>query len=157
MHHVHVHLHLLRWCVDLPCMVHSAMRTCVHVAACDVVAGGWPSVVSSEWSPYPSCFECECVRDKGKWSPWQVLPYSKTCQGDHSDKAITCPRRPLKPGPRDAISSQMNLDKETTLWLRPPFEGPLSGRLRQVSLYEIGKLCDPQHRVVTPLPDTAPT
>ena len=39
--------------------------------------------------------------------------YSKTCQGDHSDKATTCPRRPLQPGPRDAISGQMTLDKET--------------------------------------------
>ena len=23
-----------------------------------------------EWSPYPRCFECECVRDKEKWLPW---------------------------------------------------------------------------------------
>ena len=38
----------------------------------------------------------------------------KTCQGDHSNKATTCPRRPLKLGSRNAISSQMTLDKETT-------------------------------------------
>ena len=31
-----------------------------------------------------------------------------------SDKVTTWPRRPLQPGPRDAISSQMTLDKETT-------------------------------------------
>ena len=58
------------------------------------------------------------------------------CQGNHSDKATTCPRRPLQPGQRDAISSQLTLDKATTWRQRPRFEGPLSsGRLTQVSLY----------------------
>ena len=40
------------------------------LALCNAVAGGWSSVALSEWSPYPGCFECECVRDKEKWSPW---------------------------------------------------------------------------------------
>ena len=46
---------------------------CIHLhvlALCKAVAGGWSSVALSEWSPYPSCFECECVRDKEKWSPY---------------------------------------------------------------------------------------
>ena len=42
----------------------------LHVARCNAVAGGRSSVTLSEWSPYPSCFECECVREKEKWSPW---------------------------------------------------------------------------------------
>ena len=43
----------------------------VHVLAlCNALAGGRSSVALSERSPYPSCFECECVRDKEKWSPW---------------------------------------------------------------------------------------
>ena len=61
---------------------------------------------------------------------------SSSCYSDHSDKATICPRRPLQPGPRDAMSSQMTLDMETTWLQRPHFEGPLSGLLRQVSLYE---------------------
>ena len=54
----------------------------------------------------------------------------KTCQGDHSDRATTCHRIPLQPGPRDAISRQPNeLAKETTWLQRPLFEGPLSDHL----------------------------
>ena len=41
----------------------------------------------------------------------------------------------------DAISSQMTLDKETTWQQRPHFEGPLSGRLRHVSLYLRTHVC----------------
>ena len=50
---------------------------CVHLhvlTGCNSVAGGWSSVALSEWSPYPSCFACECVRDKEKWSPWSPYP-----------------------------------------------------------------------------------
>ena len=42
----------------------------IVLALCNAVEGGWSSVALSEWSPYPSCFECEYVRDKEKWSPW---------------------------------------------------------------------------------------
>ena len=65
----------------------------------------------------------------------------KTCQGDHSDKATTCPRGPLQLGPRArgvlVVSSHMTLDKETTCTRGLHSEGPLSGRLRPVSLYRI--------------------
>ena len=64
-----------------------------------------------------------------------VCRHSKTCHGDHSDKATTCPRRPRQAGPRDVILSQLTLDTEAT-WLRRPsvsFEGPLSGRLNSLS------------------------
>ena len=38
--HVHVHLHFLRWCADLPCMVHQAIRT--FTCTCTVQRGrGW--------------------------------------------------------------------------------------------------------------------
>ena len=57
--------------------------------------------------------ETECW-ESWVWSWGTLCMYSKTCQGDHSDKATTCPKRPLEPGPRDAISSQLTLDKETT-------------------------------------------
>ena len=51
------------------------------------------------------------------------------------DKATgTCPRGPLQPGPRDVITSQMTLDKETTCTKGPYSEGHVSGRFRQVSL-----------------------
>ena len=65
---------------------------------------------------------------------------------DHLSQKTTCPRRP--PVPEDHLSqtttaartkgcfsSQMTLAKETTCLQRPHFEGPLSGGLRQVSLY----------------------
>ena len=42
---------------------------------------------------------------------------------------------PPQPGPRDAISSEMILNTATTWYQRQHFEGPLSGRLRQVTLY----------------------
>ena len=58
--------------------------------------------------------------------------YNKTCQCDHSDKATTCPKRPLQLRLRDVISSQMTLIICTR---GPHFEGPLSGRLTQVSVY----------------------
>ena len=49
-------------------------------------------------------------------------------------KATTCPRGPPQLGPKGVISSQMILDTETTCSRGPHLEGPLSGRLRQVSL-----------------------
>ena len=58
------------------------------------------------------------------WSPYQSTPKPV--------KATTRIRRPLQPGPRDAISSQITLGKETTWLQRPRFQGPLSSRLRQL-------------------------
>ena len=52
-----------------------------------------------------------CAKKNGIYT---IINIIKTGQGDHSDKATTCPRRPLKPGPRDVISSQMTPDKEIT-------------------------------------------
>ena len=64
--------------------------------------------------------------------------YSKTCSGDQSDKVTACPRRPCTAARTKGCNFQSNgmeLDKETTWLQRPHFEGPLSGRHTQVSLY----------------------
>ena len=50
------------------------------------------------------------------------------------DKETTCSKRPLQPGPRHAISSQMTLDKETTCSKRPLQPGPRHAISSQMTL-----------------------
>ena len=49
-------------------------------------------------------------RDGMVLAQWvHLLEYTKTCQGDHSDKATSCPKGSLQPGTRNVISSRMTL------------------------------------------------